>query len=60
MGVRKQQEIKLQAAMHGIPMEKEKIPPPSKSSTPDFQRQLAEKIAKGLPVKILTLPRTKV
>jgi len=54
MNVRKQQEVKLQASMHGVPVEKQKIPSPSKSSTPDFQRQLAEKIAKGLPVKIMT------
>jgi len=53
MAKRKQQEIELQAAIHGIPMEKREISPSAESSTPDLKKQLAERIAKGLPVKVM-------
>jgi len=56
MAIRKQQEIELQAAMHGIPMKKRIAPRPmgaTVSSTADLDRQLAEGIAKGLPIKIV-------
>jgi len=53
MAIRKQQEIELQAAMHGIPMKKRIISRPTGSSTADLDRQLAEGIAKGLPIKIV-------
>lgn len=53
MAKRKQQELKLQAAIHGIPVEKEEISYPIESSTSDLKKQLAERIAKGLPVKVM-------
>jgi len=59
MTKRKQQEIELQAAIHGVPMEKQKISspaeslPPVESSTSDLKKELAERIAKGLPVKVM-------
>jgi len=55
MAIRKQQEIKLQAAIHGIPMENKEISHPVESPTSDsdFKNQLAERIAKGLPVKVI-------
>lgn len=57
MAVRKQQEIELQAAVHGIPIKKQKIPRPGGSSTADLDRQLDEGIAKGLPIKIVKRKR---
>ena len=53
MAKRKQQEIELRAAVHGITMDKQKISPPVESSTSDLKKQLAERIAKGLPVKVM-------
>jgi len=53
MAVRKQQEVELQAAIHGIPIKKQKIFHHGKSSTADLNRQLQEGIAKGLPIKII-------
>jgi len=53
MTKRKQQELKLQAAIHGVPVEKGETSPPTESSTPDLKKQLAERIAKGLPVKVM-------
>ena len=53
MNKRKQQELELQAALHGAPVEKRETPSPVESSTSDLKKELAERIAKGLPVKVM-------
>ncbi|GAG53676.1 unnamed protein product [marine sediment metagenome] len=53
MTKRKQQELELQAAVHGIPVEKRETPSPVEPSTSNLKKELAERIAKGLPVKVM-------
>jgi len=53
MNIRKQQEMELQAALHGAPIKKQKILRPTESPGADLDRQLQEGIAKGLPIKIV-------
>ncbi|GAH88573.1 unnamed protein product [marine sediment metagenome] len=53
MAIRKQQEMELQAALHGAPIKKQRILPPTESPAADLDRQLREGIVKGLPIKIV-------
>jgi len=53
MNIRKQQEMELEAAVHGIPIKKRTISRPTESPGADLDKQLQEGIAKGLPIKIV-------
>lgn len=53
MAIRKQQEMELQAALHGAPIKKQRTLRPAESPAADLDRQLQEGIAKGLPIKIV-------
>jgi len=53
MAIRKQQEMELQAALHGAPIKKQRISRPGERPGADLNRQLQEGIAKGLPIKIV-------
>jgi len=56
MDIRKQQEMELEAAAHGIPIKKRTISDPTgppSSATADLDRQLREGIVRGLPIKIV-------
>jgi len=53
MAIRKQQEMELQAALHGAPIKKQRISRLGERPGADLDRQLQEGIAKGLPIKIV-------
>ena len=70
MNIRRQQEMELEAAVHGVPVKKGTVSrseePPSSAvpgsttlspETVALDKQLSEGIAKGLPIKIVRRKR---